>query len=72
MAQEWMVVDLFQQLEADLNSDGIVNFADFVILAAQWQKTPGVPSADIAPPVGDEGVDLEDFNLMAQDWLIIG
>jgi len=61
-------LDLFKK-KADLNEDGIVNFVDFAILAGQWRQTPGIPSADIAPPEGDGAVDLEDLYLMAQEWL---
>ncbi len=62
-------LDLFKKA-ADLNKDGIVNFVDFVVLAGQWLQEPGLPSADIAPPGGDEVVDFEDLYLMAQEWLI--
>jgi lysophospholipase L1-like esterase len=63
-------LDLFK-LTADLNKDGIVDFVDFAVLAGQWLQTPGLPSADIAPPPeGDGVVDFEDLYLMAQEWLI--
>lgn len=51
---------------ADLTADGRVNINDLLILADQWmQKTGG--SADID---GLTGVDLGDFQLMAQNWHI--
>jgi lysophospholipase L1-like esterase len=64
-------LDLFT-LIADLNEDGIVNLIDFAVLASQWLQTPGLPSADIAPPPeGDGIVNFEDVFLMAQQWLIV-
>lgn len=62
-------LDLFK-LTADLNEDGIVNLVDFAVLAGQWLQTPGLPSADIAPPPeGDGVVNFKDLYLMAQEWL---
>jgi lysophospholipase L1-like esterase len=61
---------LFEQPKAaDFNEDGIVDFFDYTVLAGQWRQTPGIPSADIAPPGGDGAVDFEDFNTMAHEWL---
>lgn len=55
---------------ADLNSDGYVDYDDWVILASQWMQTPGIPSADIAPmPAGDGVVNLDDLALFVQHWL---
>jgi hypothetical protein len=55
---------------ADLNGDCWVNFEDFSILADQWFRSPGVPSADIAPqPNGDGIVNFLDFALMAENWM---
>jgi hypothetical protein len=55
------------------NLDGlgdIVNFSDYSILASQWLKVLGSPSADIAPePLGDGIVDSNDFNTFAENWL---
>ena len=40
----------------------IVDYEDLAILAEQWLKTPGIPSADIAPrPAGDGEVNFLDF-----------
>jgi lysophospholipase L1-like esterase len=62
-------INLFKLNEADLNRNGIVDSVDFAILAGQWQQAPGLPSADITPPVGDGTVDFTDFYSMAQEWL---
>jgi len=62
-------LDLFKPA-ADLNKDGFVDFVDFAILAGQWLQEPSLPSADIAPPGGDEAVDFEDLYSMTQEWPI--
>jgi len=54
---------------ADINEDGDVDFKDFAILASQWLKVPGIPSADIAPPGGDNFVNFLDLNEFADNWL---
>jgi len=54
---------------ADINEDGAVNFEDFAILASQWLKVPGIPSADIAPAGGDNFVNFLDLNEFANNWL---
>jgi hypothetical protein len=55
---------------ADITGDGIVDFEDLAVLAAQWLQTPGIPSADIAPlPDGDGVVDFQDFAELADHWL---
>lgn len=55
---------------ADLDVDGVVDFADFAILASQWFQLPGNPSADIAPNDGGDGfVDMLDLAVLAQYWL---
>ncbi len=57
-------------LTADLDKDGIVNLVDFAILAGQWKKTPGSPSADIAPMLaGDGTINYKDLFLMNMEWL---
>ena len=55
---------------ANLDGLGDVDFADFAILASQWQQTgPGL-SADIAPvPDGDGAVDIQDLAVLAEHWL---
>lgn len=56
--------------EADFNHDCIVNFKDFAILASQWLQAPGIPSADIAPPLTGNGiVDYNDLSALTEIWL---
>jgi hypothetical protein len=54
---------------ADLNFDCDVDFVDFAVLAGQWLKPPGVPSADIAPLGGDGIVDFNDLGFLVDSWL---
>jgi alpha-tubulin suppressor-like RCC1 family protein len=55
----------------DLNKDCEVNLEDITILAAQWLTSPGIPSADIAPPPGGDGIiDFLDFATLANNWLV--
>jgi len=54
---------------ADIDEDGDVDFADYAILADQWQQPPGTPSADIAPPGGNGIVDIYDLDLLVEHWL---
>ena len=55
---------------ADLNNNREVGLDDLSILASQWLKSPGIPSADIAPfPAGDGIVNFKDFALMVLHWL---
>ena len=54
----------------DFNHDCIVNFKDFAIPASQWLQSPGIPSADIAPPLtGDGIVDSNDLAVLTEGWL---
>ena len=54
----------------DFNHDCIVNFKDYSILADQWLQVPGIPSADISPPLtGDGVVDSNDLSVLAENWL---
>jgi hypothetical protein len=55
-------------LAADFTDDCLVNFGDFAILADQWLKPPGSPSADIAQPP-DGIVDMWDLGLLVDAWL---
>jgi hypothetical protein len=61
-----------QQYRGDINLDGIVNFADFAILAGAWQKHFGqngwISRCDISSP-RDMVVDILDFAVLAEDWL---
>ena len=53
---------------ANLNAVGLVNFDDFVVLAAQWLKITPPLSADIHI---DGSVDAEDLAELANHWLNI-
>jgi hypothetical protein len=54
---------------ADLDDDGTVGLPDLAIVALQWMRPPGVPSADLAPSANQPAiVDLEDFSVMAAHW----
>jgi hypothetical protein len=57
-------------LVGDLNGDGKVDLDDLAILANQWLKPPGTPSADIAPIPTDDIVNFLDFTAMAENWLV--
>lgn len=47
-----------------------LDFLDFAVLASQWQNSPGIPSADIAPaPYGNGIVDIEDLAALANFWV---
>jgi len=52
---------------ADLSGDCTVDFKDFSILGSQWQQSPGIPSADIAEPLGI--VDWRDLAVLVDGWL---
>ena len=54
---------------ADIDGDCAVRLGDFAILHAQWQSTPTIPSADIAPADGDGLVNLMDAVIVAINWL---
>ncbi len=53
---------------ADIDGDGDIDFVDYAILASQWLEEPGLPSADIAPPGGDNIVDGLDLGVLADNW----
>jgi hypothetical protein len=57
-------------LAGDVNDDCKVDFADLKILREQWLQLPGLPSADIWPSGGDDIINLEDFAVIAENWLI--
>jgi hypothetical protein len=67
----WLRPSLFI-LQGDIDTDGIVDFTDFAILAAQW-----LDSTCSDPYWCDEGdidksgaVDITDLDLLTQNWLI--
>lgn len=53
----------------DFEPDCDVDFVDFAVLAEQWLQTPGIPSADIAPEVADNFVDILDLAAFVENWL---
>jgi len=59
----------FSANRADIDKDWDVDLIDFAILAAQWQQIPGEPSADIAPLLGDDFVDINDLAFLVENWL---
>jgi len=65
------VVYLFEGgfILGDLQPDGDVDFADYAVLAGQWQQTPDSPSADIAPGGGDGIINGLDLKALCDKWL---
>jgi hypothetical protein len=55
---------------ANIDNIGSVDFADFAILASQWQQT-GTLTADIALPINNR-VDILDLAIIAKHWLEAG
>jgi V8-like Glu-specific endopeptidase len=54
----------------DFEPDCDVDMADLAVLVDQWLRSPGAPSADIAPPPdGDGTVNFLDFAEFATHWL---
>ncbi|MHC4649047.1 MAG: hypothetical protein ACYTBJ_26640, partial [Planctomycetota bacterium] len=53
----------------DFDGQCDVDFDDYAILASQWQKAPGLPSADIAPDGGDGIVNWLDLKALCDNWL---
>jgi hypothetical protein len=62
-----------REVRSDINDDGIVNWADFSILAQAWLPSFPIPDCgDCKTNVdinGDLNVDVLDLIIMAQDWL---
>jgi len=55
----------------DFEPDGDIDFDDLLILASQFLQSPDDPTIDIAPyPSGDDFIDLKDFAVFAQNWLL--
>lgn len=52
-------------LYGDLTVDGIVDIQDLIILSQQWFGSAG----NIADLVGNDGVDMLDFAIIANNWL---
>ncbi|MEN6306493.1 MAG: discoidin domain-containing protein [Anaerohalosphaeraceae bacterium] len=57
------------RVKADLNGDENVDLGDFNILSQQWLSEGSIlPSADIAPEGGDNGVNFGDLWILVQYW----
>lgn len=52
----------------DLNGDCIVDIDDLVMFAGQWLGDPAI-AADL---VGNDGVDIADYSVLAENWLAVG
>ncbi|HUT29102.1 MAG TPA: GEVED domain-containing protein [Sedimentisphaerales bacterium] len=68
--EDYTVIVTKTGLVGDLTPPEGVDFRDFAVLAGQWKQTPGVPSADIAPPGGDGMVDWLDLGAQVDNWLV--
>ena len=53
---------------ATADADGRVDAADLKNMGEQWLARPSEPSADVAPPGGDDFVDLSDLAVVGKDW----
>jgi len=51
---------------ADFNSDGLVNFNDYCILAEEWLKVENPLTADL---IDDNRVDVQDLTEFCRQWL---
>lgn len=56
-------------LPGDIDDSGEVDLADLITFSEHWSTWAPGQSADIAPPGGDNRVDLLDYALLAQHWL---
>jgi hypothetical protein len=73
LAVDALKIECIYVLAGDINSDCIVNFLDFALLANQWlgECTPEQPcSANINEPTPDNIVDFADLAVLAEHWLI--
>ena len=57
-------------LQGDINSDCIVDFYDYVLLADEWRTAFSVPYWADETDINQSSVDLIDLYLLAQNWLI--
>ena len=55
-------------LPGDVNKDSRTNVNDLTLMANQWLQI-GINKSDIHPAVGDGIVNLQDFRLLAENWL---
>ena len=60
----------FDSLFGDITGDYKVNTEDLIALVEQWLQLPGEPSADVAPDPLDDFVNLLDFAVIVEDWLV--
>ncbi len=69
---DWSNVESSLQCDTlcDFDNNNEINFIDFAILAGQWLRVPGSPSADIAPEVPDNFVDFLDLEVFVENWLL--
>jgi len=56
----------------DLNGNCKVDWQDVLCFAQQWLEPAGCSGADCADLIGDDGVDMADFALLAENWLKVG
>jgi hypothetical protein len=56
------------QFTGDMNNDKIINWADFVLFGLEWLDT-GCDLCNGADLSGDNAVDANDLNIMANIWL---
>ena len=59
-------VGAIEQIYGDADSDGDVDFFDFIKLAARWHKYGNWPQGDFDE---NQFVDMEDLMLLSQNWL---
>ncbi len=55
---------------SDVNYDGSVDILDLQAMADQWLMTGSDLQADIYPADGDGTVNMQDFAILAEDWLL--
>ncbi|AQQ09938.1 Lambda-carrageenase precursor [Sedimentisphaera cyanobacteriorum] len=65
-----LTIKASQNSDADIYEDGFVDHTDLMMMVHQWLGPPMRPSADIAPENGDDFVNLLDFSVLAESWLI--
>jgi hypothetical protein len=63
-----LLSDIDAGVPGDISGNGKVNLEDLAGMSAQWNTTPGNPSADIATPQ-DNYVGIEDLMYLAQNWM---
>ncbi|MCK5000357.1 MAG: lamin tail domain-containing protein [Anaerohalosphaera sp.] len=58
--------------DGDVNGDCRVSIDDIILMGLQWLEPAGCDGhpTDCADLVGNDGVDLRDFTVLAKDWLL--